>query len=276
VSRRQAASSAAAHAALGLLALLSLYPFAFMLATSLKSNDQLYHGYFAVTLPLQWGNYVEAWGVLGRYLLNSVVVTATSVAAVLVTASLAGYAFARWRFPGSSALFVGVLTVLMIPDILTLLPVFVTLRELSLLDRQVALVLVYVSSGQVLGIFVFRGFFATIPDDLVDAVQIDGATEAQGLVHMVLPLSRPILFTVAVMTALACWNDYIWPLITLQTQRRWTITLGLVTFQERYAGMAAWGPLFAGYVLASLPLIALLASGMKHFVAGLRSGALKG
>jgi ABC-type glycerol-3-phosphate transport system permease component len=276
VSRRQAAASAAAHTALGLLALASLYPFAFMLATSLKSNDQFYHGYFALTLPLQWGNYAEAWGAIGRFLANSILVTGTSVAVVLVTASLAGYAFARWRFPGSGALFVGVLTVLMIPDILTMLPVFVTLRELSLLDRQIALVLVYVSSGQVLGIFVFRGFFATIPDDLVDAVQIDGATEAQGLVHMVLPLSRPILFTVAVMTALACWNDYIWPLITLQTQGRWTITLGLVSFQERYAGMAAWGPLFAGYVLASLPLIVLLASGMKHFVAGLRTGALKG
>jgi ABC-type glycerol-3-phosphate transport system permease component len=78
------------------------------------------------------------------------------------------------------------------------------------------------------------------------------------------------------MTALTCWNDYIWPLITISSQRRWTITLGLVTFQERYAGMAAWGPLFAGYVVASLPLIALLASGMRHFIAGLTSGAVKG
>ncbi len=270
------AAAGLAHAVLVALALASLYPFAFMLATSVKSNDQFYHGYFAPTLPLHWGNFAEAWSAIGRYVANSVLVTAAAVLAVVVIASLAGYAFARWRFPGSGALFVAVLTVLMIPDILTMLPVFVTLRNLDLLDRQIALVLVYVSGTQVLGIFIFRSFFATIPDDLIDAVQIDGAGELQGLYHMVLPLSRPILFTVAVMTALTCWNDYIWPLITLSTQRRWTITLGLVTFQERYAGMAAWGPLFAGYVIASVPLIALLASGMKHFVAGLTSGAVKG
>ncbi len=264
------------HAALAALALASLYPFAFMLSTSLKSNDQFYHGYFAVTLPLHWVNYAEAAGAIGRYVANSVAVTALSVLAVVAIASLAGYAFARWRFAGSNALFVAILVVLMIPDILTMLPVFVTLRDLGLLDRQLALVLVYVSSGQTLGIFVLRNFFASIPDDLVDAVHIDGAGELQGLYHMVLPLSRPILFTVAVMTALACWNDYIWPLITISSQQRWTITLGLVTFQERYAGMAAWGPLFAGYVLASAPLILLLAAGMRHFVAGLTSGAVKG
>ncbi len=274
--RRRAASAALAHAVLAALALASLTPFAFMLVTSVKANDQFYHSYFVPTLPLQWGNFAEAWSAIGRYVANSVLVTAASVLAVVVIASLAGYAFARWRFPGSGALFVAILTVLMIPDILTMLPVFVTLRNLDLLDRQIALVLVYVSGSQALGIFVFRSFFATIPDDLVDAVQIDGAGELQGLYHMVLPLSRPILFTVAVMTALTCWNDYIWPLITLSTQRRWTVTLGLVTFQERYAGMAAWGPLFAGYVIASVPLIALLGSGMKHFVAGLTSGAVKG
>jgi multiple sugar transport system permease protein/raffinose/stachyose/melibiose transport system permease protein len=261
---------------LAALAAASLYPFAFMLSTSLKSNDQFYHGYFALTLPLHWGNYAEAWTAIGRYVANSVVVTAASVAAVIVTASLAAYAFARWRFPGSGALFVAILVVLMIPDILTMLPVFVTLRELALLDRQLALVLVYVSGGQALCIFILRSFFASIPDDLMDAVHMDGAGELQGLYHMVAPLSRPILFTVAVMTALTCWNDYIWPLITISSQRRWTITLGLVTFQERYAGMAAWGPLFAGYVVASLPLIALLASGMRHFIAGLTSGAVKG
>ena len=157
-----------------------------------------------------------------------------------------------------------------------MLPVFVTLRDLSLLDSRLALVLVYGSGGQALGIFIFRSFFAKIPDNLIDSGQIDGAGELQGLYHMVLPLSRPIVVTVAVMTALTSWNDYIWPLITLSSQRRWTISLGLVAFQERYAGMAAWGPLFAGYVIASLPMIVLLGFGMRHFVAGLTSGAVKG
>ncbi len=265
-----------AHAILIVLVILSLYPFAYMLITSVKSIDQFYHSYFEPTLPFHFENYLEAWSQVGRYMVNSISVTAISVALVLLFASLAGYVFARYRFPGSELLFMTVMLVMMVPAILNMLPVFVTLRDLRLLDTHLALVVVYVSQGQVLGVYIFRNFFTSIPDELLDAAEIDGAGDLRSLWNVIVPLSKPVIFTVAVMSTLTFWNEYIWPLILLSSQRLWTITLGLVVFEARYAGMAAWGPLFSGYVIASVPLIVLFAFSMKYFVAGLTAGAVKG
>ncbi len=264
------------HAILVVLVILSLYPFAYMLITSVKSIDQFYHSYFEPTLPFHFENYLEAWSQVGRYMVNSLSTTAISVVLVLLFASLAGYVFARYRFPGSEILFMTVMLVMMVPAILNMLPVFVTLRDLRLLDTHLALVVVYVSQGQVLGVYIFRNFFVSIPDELLDAAEIDGAGDLRSLWHVIVPLSKPIIFTVAVMSTLTFWNEYIWPLILLSSQRLWTITLGLVVFEARYAGMAAWGPLFSGYVIASVPLIVLFAFSMKYFVAGLTAGAVKG
>ncbi len=265
-----------AHAILIVLVILSLYPFAYMLITSVKSIDQFYHSYFEPTLPFHFENYLEAWSQVGGYMVNSISVTAISVALVLLFASLAGYVFARYRFPGSELLFMTVMLVMMVPAILNMLPVFVTLRDLRLLDTHLALVVVYVSQGQVLGVYIFRNFFTSIPDELLDAAEIDGAGDLRSLWNVIVPLSKPVIFTVAVMSTLTFWNEYIWPLILLSSQRLWTITLGLVVFEARYAGMAAWGPLFSGYVIASVPLIVLFAFSMKYFVAGLTAGAVKG
>ncbi len=265
-----------AHAILIVLVILSLYPFAYMLITSVKSIDQFYHSYFEPTLPFHFENYLEAWSQVGLYMVNSISVTAISVALVLLFASLAGYVFARYRFPGSELLFMTVMLVMMVPAILNMLPVFVTLRDLRLLDTHLALVVVYVSQGQVLGVYIFRNFFTSIPDELLDAAEIDGAGDLRSLWNVIVPLSKPVIFTVAVMSALTFWNEYIWPLILLSSQRLWTITLGLVVFEARYAGMAAWGPLFSGYVIASVPLIVLFAFSMRYFVAGLTAGAVKG
>jgi ABC-type glycerol-3-phosphate transport system permease component len=266
----------AAHAILLVLVILSLYPFAYMLITSVKSIDQFYHSYFEPTLPIHFENYLEAWSQVSRYMVNSISVTAISVVAVLLFASLAGYVFARYRFPGSEILFMTVMLVMMVPAILNMLPVFVTLRDVGLLDTHLALIVVYVSQGQVLGVYIFRNFFISIPDELLDAAEIDGAGDLLTLWRVIVPLSKPIIFTVAVMSTLTFWNEYIWPLIILSSQRLWTITLGLVVFESRYAGMAAWGPLFSGYVIASVPLILLFAFSMKYFVAGLTAGAVKG
>ena len=264
------------HAILVALVVASLYPFVFMLITSVKNIDQFYHSYFEPTFPFHFENYGEAWSQVNAYMVNSIYVTAVSVVLVLVFAALAGYVFARYRFPGSELLFMLVLLVMMVPGILSMLPVFVTLRNLQLLDTHLALIIVYVSQGQVLGVYIFRNFFSSIQDELLDAAEIDGCGDLRTLWHVILPLSKPIIFTVAVMSTLTFWNEYIWPLIVLSTQRLWTITLGLVVFESRYAGMAAWGPLFSGYVIASVPLIVLFAFAMKYFVAGLTSGAVKG
>lgn len=265
----------ALHAGLLILVVLSLYPMFFTLITSVKDIYQFYHSYFGLTYPFHWGNYAEAWQAIGSYITNSLVVAASAVLITVAFATLSAYAFARFDFFAKELLFMALLALIMIPDIITLVPTFLVLRTFGFLDSLAALVAVYVSGGQVVSIFILRQFFASIPDELIDAARIDGASETQVLWRVVLPLSKSILVTVALMNALTVWNDYIWPLVTLSDTRLWTVTLGLVGFYERFAGMAAWGPLFAGYVIASIPLILMISASMRSFVADLTSGALK-
>ncbi len=265
----------ASHALLSLLVIASLSPFLFMVLASLKSNEQFYHAYFAPSLPLRWGNYAEAWVQVGGYLINSITVTAVSVTGSLLFAGLAAYAFARYRFPGSRVLYLAVLIVLLIPGTLTLIPAFVILRKLGLIGSHAALYAVYITETQVLGLLVLRSFFAGVPDDLLEAATLDGAGDVATAARVVMPLAKPAFLTVAIMSTLSCWNDYLWPLITLPDSRLWTVTQGLVAFRDRYAGMSAWGPLFAGFVIASVPLFILFFASMRHFVSGLTSGAMK-
>lgn len=263
------------HAGLLVLIVLSLYPMLFTLITSVKDIYQFYHSYFGLTYPFHWGNYSEAWHAIGGYMTNSLIVAVSAVVITVAFAALSAYAFARFDFFGKEFLFMALLALIMIPDMITLVPTFLVLRTFGFLDSLASLVAIYVSGGQAVTIFILRQFFAGIPEELIDAARIDGASEAQVLGRVVLPLSKSILVTVALMNSLTVWNDYIWPLVTLSDTRLWTVTLGLVGFYERFAGMAAWGPLFAGYVIASIPLIVLISASMRSFVADMTSGAIK-
>jgi ABC-type glycerol-3-phosphate transport system permease component len=265
----------AMHLLLAVLVLLSLGPFLFMLVTSLKSNDQFLHSYFSLGIPPQWGNYAEAWGQVRGYLVNSISITAVSVAGGLALAALAAYAFSRYRFTGSGVLFVLVVAVMLVPGVLTLIPIFVILRDLSLIGTHRALYAVYITESLALGILVLRSFFASVPEELLEAASLDGASEIRIAARVVAPLAAPALLTVAIMDALAAWNEYLWPLIVLPDVKRWTIVQGLVAFRDRYAGMSAWGPLFAGFVIASAPLLVLFFASTRRFVSAITSGAMK-
>ena len=272
--RKRRTRSMASHAALAVLAFLSLGPFLFMLLTSFKSNEQYYHGTF-LAFPLQWGNYAEAWAQVSGYFINSITVTLVSVVISIAFAALAAYAFARYRFSGSGVLYAAILAVLLVPGTLTLVPGFVILRNLGLMGTHRALYAVYIADSVVLGVVILRAFFAGVPEELMEAAALDGAGELQTIQRVVAPLARPALLTVALMTTLSCWNDYLWPLIVLPDTRKWTVTLGLVSFRDRFAGMSAWGPLFAGFVIASVPLFILFFAFMRQFLSGLTTGAVK-
>ncbi len=263
------------HIILLLIASITFYPFIFMIITSFKDNAQFMHHFFGVTYPLHFSNYQDAWSQISGYILNSIIVTSGSVLGVLILSSAVAYIFARFDFPGRDFFFLAIISLLMIPGILTLVPAFLVVKRLNLLDTRWALLLPYISGGQVFAIFVLRSFFSSIPEELLEAARIDGADEFQCFFKVVMPLSGAILTTVAIMNVLWTWNDYVWPLVTLADDSLWTITLGLVGFQSQYAGMELWGPLFAGYVIASIPLIMLFFFTMRYFVAGLTSGALK-
>lgn len=205
-------------------------------------------------------------------MLNSIIVTAAAAVGVLVVATLAAYAFARMDFPGRTIIYYSVIALLAIPPILTLVPMFILVRDLHMIDTLWGLIVPYVATGEALAIFVLRTFFAGLPEELFEAARIGGASALQAFAHIALPLVRPALGTVAIIELLAVWNDYVWPLL-IATDSVKTLTVGLVGLHGRY--QTPWGELMAGYTLASLPVLILFFFTVRQFVAGLTSGALK-
>lgn len=275
------------HLGLGLLLLLTFYPFFFLILTSFKDNTQFFHDFWGFPSPPQWDNYRQAWEAISPYAINSVVVTVSTVIGTLFVASLSAYAFARHRFPGREALFYAILALMMVPGVLTLVSAFMWMKQFpltggndlwgsggtGLLNTHWALLLPYVAGGQVFAIFILRSFIAALPEELFEAARLDGASEWRLFGAIAVPLSRPILATVAVMTTLSTWNDYVWPLIVLSEESKKTLSIGLAFFRGAY--QTTYGPLMAGYVLASIPLLLLFLLTMRSFIAGLTSGALK-
>lgn len=256
-----------------IIAFFTFLPFYFMLITSVKTTSQMRHFFWSPTLPFYFQNYSVAFWQLQKYFINTVIVAGTAVPGILLLSSLAAFAFARYAFPGRTVLFYAVISLLMVPSVLTLVPAFVWIKQLGLLNTYGALIFPYIAGGQVFAIYLLRSFFATIPNDLFDSAYVDGANIFQVYWNIALPLTKPMLSVVAILNTLHIWNDYIWPLVTLQDDAMRTITIGLRYFQGQYH--TNYGPLFAGYILASLPLLILFLIAMRPFVSGLTSGAIK-
>ncbi len=263
------------HIVLGILAVLTFFPFVFLLVSSFRSTVAFTHTFWGLPTSPELANYRDAWRVISPYLLNSFIVSGTSMLGVLGIASISSFVFARFRFPGREVLFMAILALLMVPSILTLIPAFLLIKNLKLINTYWALILPYIAGGQVFAIFILRSFIASLPEELFEAARLDGASNFQNFRHIALPLSTPMLITVAIMNVLATWNDYIWPLVTIPSQKLWTISLGIVSFGSQYGGLERWGPMFAGYVIASIPLIVVFTLTMRYFIAGLTSGAIK-
>ncbi|MFB0546642.1 MAG: carbohydrate ABC transporter permease [Anaerolineae bacterium] len=263
------------HIFLIFAAVLTFYPFFFMVMTSFKATPDFRHNFWGLPQWIQLSNYGDAWTRIKDYVINSLVVSTTAAAGVLLIGSISAFVFARFRFPGREALFLMLLALLMVPGMLILVPAFLLVKRLGLMNSYGALVLPYIAGGQVFAIFVMRSFFASLPEELFESARIDGANTFRLYSNICLPLSKPILVTIAIMNILSTWNDYIWPLVTIPDGRRWTVSVGIVSFGSQYMGTESWGPMYAGYVLASLPLIALFIFTMRYFIAGLTSGAIK-
>jgi multiple sugar transport system permease protein len=163
----------------------------------------------------------------------------------------------------------------MIPGVLTLIPAFVLVRQLGLINTPWALILPWTSGGQVFGILLCRSFFATLPQDLFDSGRIDGASEFMLYTRIALPLSWPILMTLAITHLVATYNDFIWPLLTIADPAKQVVAVGLTQFTSQF-GVTDWGPRMAAYTVSTIPLLILFTFGMRYYVQGLTSGAVKG
>ncbi|WP_260477650.1 carbohydrate ABC transporter permease [Nonomuraea sp. WAC 01424] len=259
---------------LAVLAFAGLFPYLFMLAASVKDNEQFFASYWSPAWPLHLDNYAAAWEQVSPYLFTSFVVAVLAIAGTMVLAPAAAFVFARYRFPGRGVLFGMVAALLMVPSITSLIPLFVLMRDLGILDSRLVLIIPHVTANTVFGIVVMRTYMAQIPEEMFEAARVDGAGGVRLFLAFMLPLARPVIGTVALMTVLGVWNDYFWPLLTVQTDTYRTIPAGLAFFANQNAQQ--WGPLFAGYVLASLPLVVLFTFLSKWFLAGIQGGIVSG
>lgn len=263
------------HAALVLLALITFYPFLFLLVNSFKSAAQFYRSIWWFEFPLHPRNYAQAWAAVAPYIGNSVRVALATVTLTVTLSLFSGYAFARFEFPGKNTLYYGILVLLMIPAFLVIVPLFMQVRRFGLIDTHWSLILPYSSGFQAFAVLIMRGFFASLPRELFEAARIDGASEFLILRRIVVPLSRAVVGTVALFIGLQVWNDYVFPLIMVSERTKRTIPVGLMAFRGEYAALENWGGLFAGYIIASVPMVLLFLVTMRYFMRGLLAGAVK-
>lgn len=252
---------------------LTFYPFLFLFINSFKSIPQFFLRPWWFTFPLQTENYAEAWVALVPFMGNSIAICIISIVGVLTVGCVTGFAFARFDFPGKQLLYYGILAMLMVPGVLMLIPSFLLAHDLHLLDSYWVMLLFYISGGQIIAIFLLRNFFEAIPEDLFSAAKIDGANTLQMLRYIALPLSVPILSTIAILTGLAVWNNFLWPLVTVSDTSMKVVTNGIMEFSSAYGGN--YGTMFAGYIIASVPMLIVILFAMRAFMRGLASGAIK-
>ena len=273
--RRGRVGSIVSHTLLVIIALLVLFPFFWMVSTALKPNSQVFEFPPAfIPSSIQWGNFVEAWTYLpfGRFITNTLVVAIGGTFLVMLTSSLAAYAFARLHFPGRDAIFVLYLGTLMIPQAVLVVPQFFLIKDLGWINTYQALILP--GAFTAFGTFLLRQFFKGIPLELEEAAKIDGCSRLRILFQIILPLSTAALGVLGLFTFIAFWNNFLWPLIVVNTPDQATIPLGLQMFQGQHA--QAWNYMMAGATISIIPGLILLIFVQKYLVKGISLTGLGG
>ena len=259
-----------------------IFPFVWLVVTSVETPAEALH-FPPVLIPrqLHLANYPNALAAapFGRFFLNSAVVAVGTVLANLVLCSLAGYAFARLRFLGRGLLFVVIMTTLMVPFQVTMIPQFIITKWIGVhvlagvgINHIGALILP--NAATAFGIFFLRQFFRTLPIEYEESARVDGASRLKVLWHIVLPLSVPALATLAALTFLDSWNNFLWPLIAVTTTDKMTLPLGLATFQGAHS--TEWTLLMAGNVMSLAPMLLIFFVAQRYFVRSVAATGLAG
>ena len=271
---RRAVDFSLRYALLGAAAIVFLFPFYWMLVTSLNRPDTVFD--FPPRFWPQWqfGNYVEAWNATSwpLFFTNTLVVAAGRILLVLVTSALAGYAFAAMEFPGRNLLFGAVVAMFIIPAEVTLIPNFIILKNLDWIDSYQAQIVPF--GATVFGIFLMRQFFLTLPRDLWEAAQLDGSSHLRYLWSIALPLSRPALVTLALLQFVDGWNAFLWPLIVTSTDARRPIQVALAYFDATDSTQPIL--LAAAAMMTTLPLLLVFLRAQRQIVGGIAGTGIRG
>jgi multiple sugar transport system permease protein len=251
-------------------ALVMIVPFLWLVSTSLKEQRQIFlYPPQWIPNPIRWQNYPEALTVLPfvQFVQNTLFITVITMIGVLLTSSLCAYGFARLRFPGRELIFMVLLSTLMLPYAVLMIPQYIMFKYLGWINTYLPLTVPHWFGGGIFNIFLLRQFFRTIPVDLTDAARIDGASELRIFWRVMLPLARPALTVIAIFTFISSWNDFLGPLIYLSSPDKFTIALGLATFKGMYA--TQWHYLMAASTVMVVPIIVLFFLAQRYFVQGI-------
>ena len=272
--RRYAWLTAAAGA---VLVVMTYFPTLFVLSNSLKTGHAIYSSnVFSLFTQFDYHNYLTAWSGVSRNLLNTIIVAAASIVIGVTAAALGAYAFSQLRFRGKNLLFLAYVALLLIPSTLTLIPLFLTIQKLHFFNTWWALILPYAATAQPLLVLIFRSFFEQIPRELLESARVDGCTEPQVLARIVVPLTRPVLLTGAILVMINVWGDYLWPSIVIQDPSKITISAGVQQFVGSFGtNLSQGGAVFAAFIIATAPMFLLVGVTMRYFVSGLTEGATK-
>lgn len=264
---------------LSVVALAVLMPLLWMLLTSVKESGDVF------STPLRWipwlhfkptfEPYKQVWTQIAfaRYFFNSLFVALTVMAGQVFTSSLAAYAFARLKFPGRDKIFLAYLGTLMVPGVVTVIPVYILMRELHWIDTYQALIVPAMFSAY--GTFLLRQFFLSIPREMEEAARIDGCSAFEIYRWVVVPLSLPAMSALAIFTFVGNWRSFLWPLIVTNSPQHYTLPMGLAAFQTMEGGVN-WPVLMAGSMLMTLPMVLIFLLGQRYFIEGIRIGGVKG
>jgi len=273
--RRQRRRMIVTGVVMWIIALGFLLPFVWMVLTSLKRDIDVFGSTGWLPNPIQWSNYVDVWfgqNSMGHYYLNSALVAVPRVLGDLVTASMAGYAFARFKFRGLDALFMLYIATAIVPLQLLLIPRFMLFKELNLYNTLLALILPGMFT--VLGTFLMRQYFLGLPSELAEAARLDGAGEWRIFSRIYLPLAKSVLAALGILAFVWSWNDYETPLVLISSSSNYTIPLGLTQFTNEGGSLSAGLAMAAG-VCATAPIIVVFLIFQRSFLAALSRAGIK-
>lgn len=251
------------------------YPLFWMVTSSFKSYNEIYNAVWK--LPSKWlfSNYVTAWEKgISKYFLNSLIVTLVTVIGVIIIASLCAYGLSRYRFKGMNLALILCMGGMMLNPQVCLVPLYVILQKLRIHNTYLAMILPYVTFRLPLTVLLIRSYFLGIPKELEESATIDGCSAFGIYWRIFMPISKPILLTSVILTAYYSWNEFLFSIIFIDSDRFKTIPAGLMNFRD--ALQTDWGVLLAGMVISALPIILLFIAMQKHFIRGMSAGAVKG
>ncbi|WP_283643769.1 carbohydrate ABC transporter permease [Marinovum algicola] len=262
--------------AMTVLCLIWIYPFVWMLATSLKSNTEIFGNPGLIPESWAWENYARAWteANMGRYFFNTLFVTVGSVVLVTFATSLMGYILGRFEFPGRTLLFVATVSTVFVPQGFTIIPVFELLSAMGLSTSLLGLTLATSGNAIVIFVVLFAGYFSQLPKELEEAARVEGVSQWQIFWYVMLPLAKPMVVTVVIMQVLNAWNDFLLPLvITLANPAIRTLSVGIYAFKGEQT--IDWTGMAAAATISIIPVVLLFILLQRYFINGL-AGAVKG